>query len=311
MLAARRRRISGRRWCRDLGGRYAAVAGEWHQQHQSSHVRRLGRAARGRGAGRLLHSGPARGANESCARVTRRLNHSDTVFGMRSRIRTRAVSVLMLFLLLWSAGHPAAQARRPQRPRLVLLVAIDQFRYDYLTRFRDAYTGGLRRLLDRGAVFTNAYLEHYPTVTAVGHSTMLSGATPALSGIIGNDWYDREAGKQVTSVSDDDTKLLGAPGATGMSPRRLLVSTLGDEMKRGVSRDTKVIGISLKDRSAVLPVGRAANAAYWYDDSTGAFVSSTYYFPELPKWVTAFNSEQHIQAYAGKTWLDAADGKPA
>jgi predicted AlkP superfamily pyrophosphatase or phosphodiesterase len=217
----------------------------------------------------------------------------------------------MLFLLLWSAGHPAAQARRPARPRLVLLVAIDQFRYDYLTRFRESYTGGLRRLLDRGAVFTNAYLEHYPTVTAVGHSTMLTGATPALSGIIGNDWFDREAGKQVTSVSDDDTKLLGAPGTAGMSPRRLLVSTLGDEMKRGLSRDTKVIGLSLKDRSAVLPAGRAANAAYWYDDDTGAFVSSTYYFPELPAWVTAFNGEQHAQAFAGKMWLEAADGKPA
>jgi predicted AlkP superfamily pyrophosphatase or phosphodiesterase len=140
---------------------------------------------------------------------------------------------------------------------------------------------------------------------------MLTGATPAMSGIIGNDWYDRESGKQVTSVSDADTQLLGAAVEPGSSPRRLLVSTVGDEMKRALSRDTKVIGLSLKDRSAVLPSGRAANAAYWYDDDTGAFVSSTYYFPELPSWVTTFNAAQHALEFAGKVWLEAAAGKPA
>ena len=226
---------------------------------------------------------------------------------------TRRLTLLILLplLLVLAAGELSAQNRMPQRPKLVLLVAIDQFRYDYLTRFRGDYTGGLQRLLERGAVFTNAYLEHYPTVTAVGHSTMLSGATPATSGIIGNDWYDRESRKAVTSVSDDETKLLGAPGAAGMSPRRLLVSTIGDEMKRGISRESKAIGLSLKDRSAVLPLGRTADAAYWYDDDTGAFVSSTYYFPELPAWVTAFNAPKPANTYAGKVWLPAADGRPA
>ena len=109
---------------------------------------------------------------------------------------------LLIFLACLSAILVAQSppAFRSQRPKLVLLIAIDQFRYDYFPRFRSEYTGGLKLLLDRGANFVDAHLEHYPTVTAVGHSTMLSGATPSTSGIIGNDWYDRTTGKQVTSV---------------------------------------------------------------------------------------------------------------
>ena len=186
--------------------------------------------------------------------------------------------------------------------RLVLLIAVDQFRYDYLTRFRDEYSGGLDRLLRKGANFVNANLEHYPTVTAIGHSTMLSGATPGISGIVGNDWYDRESGKNVTSVSDDSVHILGVSGAAGASPRRLLVSTLGDEMKRARRGAPKVIGISLKDRSAILPAGHMADAAYWYDSKNGDFVSSTYYFPGLPEWAQAFNKRRLPDKYAGSKW---------
>src|SRR3989442_8056593 len=118
-----------------------------------------------------------------------------------------------------------------ESPKLILAVAVDQFRYDYLLRFRSDYKEGFARLLTRGALFTNARYEHFPTVTAIGHSTMLTGATPSISGIVGNDWFDREAGKLVTSVSDPATELLGGTGQTGASPRRMLVSTLGDELK--------------------------------------------------------------------------------
>jgi predicted AlkP superfamily pyrophosphatase or phosphodiesterase len=186
--------------------------------------------------------------------------------------------------------------------KLVLLVAIDQFRYDYLTRFRSEYTGGLSRLLRDGADFVNANLEHYPTVTAIGHSTMLTGATPSISGIVGNDWYDRESGKNVTSVSDDTVRPLGGSATSGASPRRLLVSTLGDEMKRAHRDLPKVIGMSLKDRSAILPSGHMADAAYWYDSKTGDFVSSTYYFPNLPDWVQSFNKLRLPDKYAGSDW---------
>ena len=129
----------------------------------------------------------------------------------------------------------AAQAESDPAIRLVVLVAVDQFRPDYLWRFEREYSGGLHRLLTRGAVFTNAYLEHYPTVTAVGHATMLSGATPSVSGIIGNDWFDRATGKTVQSITDDTVTLLGGQGV-GASPARMLASTVGDEMKMAAPR---------------------------------------------------------------------------
>jgi len=147
-----------------------------------------------------------------------------------------------------------------EKPKLVVAIAVDQFRYDYLLRFRAEYKQGLDRLLTRGAVFTNAYYQHFPTVTAIGHSTFLSGATPSISGIVGNDWFERETGKSVTSVSDDAVKILGGAGAGegGASPRRLLVSTVGDELKISDSGRSRAIGISMKDRSAILPSGHMA-----------------------------------------------------
>lgn len=190
---------------------------------------------------------------------------------------------------------------RPRRPlpKLVLAIAVDQFRYDYLTRFRAEYKGGLDQLLTKGAVFTNARFEHFPTVTAIGHSTSLSGATPAISGIIGNDWWERSENRNVTSVSDDKTKLLGGKDAKGSSPRRMLVSTVGDELKIASQGRSKVVGISLKDRAAILPVGHMADGAYWFDGVTGNFVSSTYYFADLPGWVKDFNSSHPGDKYKG------------
>ena len=221
--------------------------------------------------------------------------------------RQGSIALLALASILFPALS-SAQFQPPPRPKLVLFIAIDQFRYDYLTRFRSEYTGGLKTLLDRGAVFANANLEHYPTVTAIGHSTMLTGATPSISGIIGNDWFDRESGKSVTSVSDDNTRLLGGGDRAGSSPHRLLVSTVGDELKRSGLQAPKVFGISLKDRSAILPAGHMADGAFWFSSDTGEFVSSTYYYKELPAWVKAFNEEKHPEKYAGKVWVSATNG---
>jgi predicted AlkP superfamily pyrophosphatase or phosphodiesterase len=187
---------------------------------------------------------------------------------------------LALIGLLWSpaAALPAAPG---EAPRLVLLVAVDQMRYDYLPRFAAAFTGGFRRLARDGAVFTNAHLDHYPSVTAVGHSAMLTGARPSVSGIVGNDWYDRALKRSVTSVEDPGTRLLGAGDAAGSSPHRLRVSTVGDELKMA-HPGSRVIGLSLKDRSAILMGGRMADLALWWDTKTGAFVSSTWYAASLP-----------------------------
>jgi hypothetical protein len=203
---------------------------------------------------------------------------------------------------------PAAQPAAGPDLRLVLLIAVDQFRYDYLTRFRSEYTDGIKRLLTEGAVFTNANLEHYPTVTAIGHATMLSGATPSVSGIIGNDWFDRETGKSVTSVTDLTVKPIGSPTAAAASPRRLLVSTVGDELKmaslqpKGAPGAPRVFGVSLKDRSAILPVGRGADGAYWWDTKSGSFATSTYYVADTPDWLRTFNDRKPADAQAGASW---------
>src|SRR5580658_1413756 len=206
--------------------------------------------------------------------------------------------ILALFITL---PLPAQNNATASKPKLVLAIVIDQFRYDYLTRYQSEYTGGFKRIFDHGAVFTNAHFEHVPTVTAVGHSTFLSGATPALSGIIGNEWWDRTAKKRVTSVSDDDFQLLGAAGE-GSSPNRLLQSTLGDEMKMS-GKGGKVIGISIKDRAAILPSGHMADGAYWFDGKAGNFVSSTFYFDALPGWVAQFNGSRPADKYVGKEWM--------
>src|SRR5687768_516288 len=204
--------------------------------------------------------------------------------GQSAYKRVFALSLVVVLIGLLSAPLTLAQ-RRPlpttttttaqtRRPRLVLLIVVDQFRYDYLERFGDLFgPNGFRRLLRDGASWTQANYDHFPTYTAPGHGTMMTGAFPAESGIIANDWFDRASGKRVSSVSDETVKLLGGDGTeTGSSPRRLLSSTLGDELRLVTNDRSKVIGISVKDRSAILPGGRHANAAYWFSIITGRMV---------------------------------------
>src|ERR1039458_5526904 len=138
---------------------------------------------------------------------------------MRDNLRNRHS---MRKALLCALAAVCLAGAAPKKPKLVLTIVVDQFRYDYLTRFRSEYSGGLARLLTQGAVFTNAGYIHVPAITAVGHSTILTGATPSMSGIVGNDWYDRDEGVHVTSVSDSHTQLLGGSG-TGSSPNRLQI----------------------------------------------------------------------------------------
>ncbi len=207
-----------------------------------------------------------------------------------------------LIACLLLAASTATAAETLPKPKLVVVIVADQFRFDYLTRFRGDYKAGLDRLLSSGAVFTHAYHEHFPTVTAIGHSVILTGAFPSVSGIIGNDWFDRETGKQVTSVSDPQASPIGGSGEGGASPHRLLVNTVGDEMKLATAGMARVIGMSMKDRAAILPAGHLADAAYWYDASTGSFVTSSYYRADLPAWVKDFNSKA-ANRYKGMEWL--------
>ena len=213
-------------------------------------------------------------------------------------------------LAIGLAAVAALTAQAAGKPKLVVTVVVDQFRYDYLTRFRAEYKGGFDRMLREGAVFTNAYYAQAPTVTAVGHSIVNSGAMPSVSGIVDNSWFDRATGRLLTSVCDDRYRVVGAatppPGprcedSDPASPNRLLVSTVGDELRNRDDR-SKVFGISLKARSAILPSGHRANGAFWFDDKSGAFISSTYYFAELPPWVRDFNGEKLPDRYLDRKW---------
>jgi predicted AlkP superfamily pyrophosphatase or phosphodiesterase len=226
---------------------------------------------------------------------------------MKRAARTYLTLTILANLSL-TAIHVAA-ADSPQPPKLVVAIVIDQFRYDYLLRFRDDYNSGLKRLLEQGAVFTDAHYIHATTVTAVGHSTFLSGATPSVSGIVANEWFDRATGKTVTSVSDPQTKLVGGiAGQEGSSPRRLIVSTVADELKMRFP-DSHVIGVSIKDRSAILPAGHMADAAYWYDNDSNHWVTSTYFRKDLPDWAKQVNDRKYYQSTLGAQWLPF-DAKP-
>lgn len=221
----------------------------------------------------------------------------------------------LLFLLAVENASDSVAAQQTRRAakltaakpvKLVVGIVIDQFRFDYLQRFEDQFVeGGFKRLLTSGAVFTNANYIHTPTYTACGHATFMTGAPPAMTGIIGNEWYDRESGKVVSSVSDDKGQfksLGGRDGARAAAPHKLLGTTLGDELRLATQGQAKVIGLSYKDRSAILPAGKRPNGAYWFDATTGTFASSTYYFTDQPEWVKKFNQEQHCNKYFGKKW---------
>ena len=190
-------------------------------------------------------------------------------------------------------------------PKLVVVIVIDQFRGDYLERYRAQFgDSGFRVLLDHGAYFANCNYNYANTRTAPGHSTLFTGAYSNGHGIAANEWWDQKKKRMVTSVEDDATKLVGVPGDTaGASPHNLLADTLGDELKLATQGKARVFGVSLKDRAAVLPAGFAGDAAYWIEPKSGAWVTSTYYRDNLPKWVQDFNST-HPAQYWDREWKD-------
>lgn len=213
---------------------------------------------------------------------------------------------ITLMAILFASACTLNRESGPVRPRLVLLIAIDAFRFDYLTRFANNFSDrGFKRILSRGANFTDAHINHFRPATAPGHSTMLTGASGKVSGIVDNEWYDRELATKVNCVEDRAAKLLvtrETKSNAGRSPKNLLVTTVGDELKLATNSKAKVIGISYKDRAAILPGGKMADAAYWYDTTTGNFISSTCYMSESPDWVKSFNEAKIPDSYFGKQW---------
>lgn len=189
-------------------------------------------------------------------------------------------------------------------PRLVVGIVVDQMRYDYLTRFWDQYgEDGFKRLVNQGFNCKNHHFNYAPTSTGPGHASVYTGTTPAIHGIIGNDWYDKEIGKDVYCAGDDSYASVGTTSDAGqMSPHRMLTTTITDELRLHTQKRGKVIGVAVKDRGAVLPAGHAANAAYWFEGgATGNWVTSSYYMDALPQWVTDFNNSDAVEAYK-KPW---------
>jgi predicted AlkP superfamily pyrophosphatase or phosphodiesterase len=191
-------------------------------------------------------------------------------------------------------------------PKLVVIVIIDQFRGDYLERYRDQFVeGGFRLLLDKGANFTDCNYDYANTRTAPGHATLLTGAYSNGHGIFSNEWWDPQKKRAISSVEDDTTHLVGTTGeAKGSSPHNLLSSTLGDELKLATGGKSRVFAVALKDRAAVLPGGHAADAAYWIEQKSGKWVTSTYYRNELPKWAADFNASNRAGKYWDREWRD-------
>ncbi len=218
------------------------------------------------------------------------------------------IPFLLLPFILFGLSSLASASAYNGHPKLVVVIVIDQFRGDYLERYRDQFgEGGFRLLLDHGANFTDCNYDYANTRTAPGHATLFTGAYTDGHGIAANEWWDQKKKHMVTSVEDDATKLVGvAPDATegnvGSSPHNLLADTLGDELKLATQGKSRVFGVSLKDRAAVLPGGFSADAAYWIDPASGTWITSTYYRHDLPKWAQDFNSGNRAAKYWDRDW---------
>ncbi len=192
-----------------------------------------------------------------------------------------------------------------QRPKLVVGIVIDQMRWDYLYRYYPLFSdkGGFKRMLLQGFSCDNTMIPYTPTVTAAGHSCIYTGSVPAINGIVGNEWYDKIERRSVYCADDDSATTVGAnDGAGKMSPKHLLVTTVGDELRIATNFSSKVIGISIKDRAAIFPSGHASNAAYWYDGAKGNFITSSYYMNELPRWVKQFNQRDLTDSLYNLNW---------
>lgn len=191
-----------------------------------------------------------------------------------------------------------------KKPKLVVLIVVDQMRADYLTRYWDYFgQGGFKKLATQGANFTNAHFNYFPTYTAAGHAAISTGATPGVNGIVGNEWFDRIANRSMYCTEDTSVQTVGSSSKFGqMSPKNLLSTTIGDELQLATNFRSKVIGIALKDRAAILTSGHSANGAYWFDESTGDFITSTFYQQHLPAWVTAFNAKKLTDKYLSEPW---------
>ena len=198
----------------------------------------------------------------------------------------------------------ATGTKQISRPKLVVGMVIDQMRWDYLYRYYNRYSsGGFKRLLNEGFSAENTFIPYTPTYTACGHASIYTGSVPAINGIVGNDWYDRDLNRNMYCAEDTSVSTVGSNTTAGkMSPKNLLVTTITDELRLATNFKSKVIGISLKDRGSIMPAGHSANAAYWYDGGTGDWITSTHYMSKLPTWLEDCNKIKLANKFYDKNW---------
>ena len=204
---------------------------------------------------------------------------------------------LMVALAIFSTGLFAQKnnTSNVQRPKLVVGLVVDQMRWDYLYRYYDKFQNdGFKRLLNQGFAVNNVHIPYIPTYTAVGHSSIYTGSVPAIDGIPGNDWYEKSLGKSVYCTEDESVQPVGTANVKvgSQSPKNLWSTTMTDQLSLATNFQSKVVGVSLKDRASILPAGHNPTGAYWFDDSSGNFVTSSYYMKQLPKWVNDFNAKK-------------------
>ncbi|MDI1355959.1 MAG: alkaline phosphatase family protein [bacterium] len=219
---------------------------------------------------------------------------------MKAPFSILTISILLLSSSVYSQSNKAASST----PLLVVGIVVDQMRNDYIYRYWSRFgEGGFKRLVNEGYYFKNSHYNYIPTYTGPGHCSIYTGTTPRSHGIIGNDWVLKNNFAATYCVEDSLVLSVGASDKAGqMSPKRQLSTTIGDELIMSSNHRSKVFALALKDRSAVLPAGHVANGAFWFDDASGNFISSSWYCKELPVWVKEFNTKQFAKSYLEKGW---------
>ena len=192
------------------------------------------------------------------------------------------------------------------KPKLVVGIVVDQMRWDYVNKFKSFFKtqNGFLKMMNQGASCNNNLISYLPTVTACGHTAVYTGSTPAIHGITGNSWYDNIQQRMVYCVEDNSVQAVGIENSSAgkMSPLNVWTTTLGDELKLATNFKSKVYGVSLKDRGAIIPAGHAADGAFWYDSKSGNFISSTYYGKTLPTWLTNYNNSKKVDSFYKLGW---------
>lgn len=215
------------------------------------------------------------------------------------------VSGILLSISLLTFGQKRSfSGTNSSRPKLIIGIVVDQMRWDYLYRYTARYSAnGFKRLISDGFSCENTFIPYIPSYTAPGHTCIYTGSVPAIHGIIGNSWYSRLLKREVYCTEDSSANSVGSTSEAGkMSPENLWTTTVTDELRLATNFHSKVIGIALKDRGAILPAGHAADAAYWFDNANGAFITSSYYMKNLPVWAKQFNDKKLPDQYLQQNW---------